>query len=358
MIIYTFIIVTVYTSLISEHIQWTVLDYGHYKQASRAPVNMSDYLHTPLSPGLQWCSSNPFLANYDRQTVFYMEHVWHKWFETELQTLHDILAKVAPSPNTTEEYIVDMIYPRTNHLPCWKKHGLVRYGKSLGVGKVLCGLSSVASSTRCIVYSLGSNNNFDSPPKNPIKQHTFHKTCMGIKTNLQQYLFPYSTIEEKINISDHEFKSFSQITSENNHTHVHVLKMDIEGGEYAIFADIFNSPRGLTLPYQISFESHWWNRDIYHATLHQTMFKQFWKNGYRILYHEVNPGDKASSFTSEIRKYAMRRMSVLEQNNQPTHKSPPMESVRDHLHAKELCLRKYYSETDTIVSHSKLAIDV
>jgi hypothetical protein len=206
-----------------------------------------------------------------------------------------------------------MAYPETHHLPCPKKYGLVRYGKSSGTGKVLCGIATVASSTKCIVYSLGSNNNFDfeealtrktscevhtydctsSPPKKPIKGLTFHKVCMGEKTNLQQFMFHN---DGKTAISDNEtyiFKRFSQIIKENNHTYVHVLKMDIEGAEYAVFADIFNSEQGITLPFQISFESHWWNQDIYHATLHQQMFNQLWKNGYRFLYHELNPGDKS-----------------------------------------------------------------
>jgi hypothetical protein len=47
------------------------------------------------------------------------------------------------------------------------------------------------------------------------------------------------------------------------------------------------------LPYQISFESHWWNRDIYHAILHMSLFSQLWRSGYRLLQYELNEGDKS-----------------------------------------------------------------
>ena len=125
----------------------------------------------------------------------------------------------------------------------------------------------------------------------PIKGVKFHKICMGEKTNLQQFMFPNAGKTEISENKNYIFKRFSQIIKENNHTQVHVLKMDIEGAEYAVFADIFNSAKEITLPYQISFESHWWHRDFYHAILHQQMFSQLWKNGYRFLYHELNPVD-------------------------------------------------------------------
>ncbi|CAF1338411.1 unnamed protein product [Adineta steineri] len=310
--IYTYTIVTYFTPWFAEKTYWTAFDYIHFKEASRTPINITDYIHSPLSPGLKWCSSNPFLDSYDRKTVFYMEHIWYKWSETQLQSVYDILTKVALSRNTTDGYITHMAYPEKTHLPCPNKYGLVRYGKSLGTGKVLCGIATIPPSAKCIIYSLGSNNNFEfeqaiieqtscqvhtydctsSPPKVPIKGLTFHNVCMGEQTNLQQHIFPYSVRKEKLyNNETVIFKRFSQIVQENNHDHVHVLKMDIEGAEYGVFADIFNSSKGINLPFQISFESHWWYHDFYHAILHQHMFNQLWKKGYRFLYHELNPGD-------------------------------------------------------------------
>ncbi|UJR32511.1 hypothetical protein I4U23_019973 [Adineta vaga] len=310
---YTFIILKYISPWIVEQPYSIRYDTVHFQQASQVLNNISDYLHTPLSPGLKWCSSNPFLAAYDRKTVFYMENIWYEWFSKQLQNVYDILTKVALSPNTNREQIVHMAYPQTTHLPCPNKYGLVRYGKSVDTGKVLCGLASLPSSVGCIVYSLGSNNNFEfeesiakrtycqvhtydctsMPPKKPIEGVQFHQVCMGEKTNLQQYMYPNNgRIEQKENQTN-IFKRFSQIMNENNHTYVHVLKMDIEGAEYSVFADMFNSAQEFTLPFQISFESHWWSRDIYHAILHQQVFNQLWKNGYRFLYHEVNSDDRS-----------------------------------------------------------------
>ena len=85
--------------------------------------------------------------------------------------------------------------------------------------------------------------------------------------------------------------SISEIMKRFNREEIDILKMDIEGAEYSVFADIFNSARKVALPFQISFESHWWHHNFYHTTLHQQMFNELWKNGYRFLNHEFNPGD-------------------------------------------------------------------
>ncbi|CAF1187200.1 unnamed protein product [Adineta ricciae] len=313
LIVHTFVIMRYLSPWIIEETHWTRHDSFHFQQASKMLKNMSDFTHSPLSPGLQWCSSNPFLSTYDRKTVFYLEHIWYEWSQKQLQNVYDILTEVARSPNTTEENIVLMIYPDTKHLPCPDKYGLKRYGKSTDTGKVLCGLSSLAPSVDCIVYSLGSNNHFEFeesiakrtsckvytydctslPPKNPIRNVHFHQVCMGEKTNLQEYMYPNNGTNRHRQNQTYVFKRFSEILKENDHERVHVLKMDIEGAEYAVFADMLNSAREFTLPFQISFESHWWSRDIYHATLHQQMFNQLWKNGYRFLHHEINPNDNS-----------------------------------------------------------------
>ena len=118
---------------------------------------------------------------------------------------------------------------------------------------------------------------------------------MGGERQLQRYIFSAHLQRqdfERANGSQ-SFRRFEQLLYENGHARVHVLKVDIEGGEYSVFADILTQFNSTKLPYQISFESHWWNRDIYHAILHQHVFAQLWQSGYRFMQHELNPWDNA-----------------------------------------------------------------
>jgi FkbM family methyltransferase len=290
-----------------------VIDPIHFRRSLDMFINMNGTLKSPMSPGLNWCFSNPFLAAYDHEIALALEYNWYRWSETQFQSVYDILRLVAPSPEVHSGHIVQILYPNASHLPCLDRSGLIRFGKSLDAGKVLCGVATLAASTECIVYSLGSNNNFEfeealaaktsceihtydctsSPPKNSIPRHTFHKICMGEKVMLPALIFPVTENSNKSNRTDHTFKRLSEIMRENNHSNVYVLKMDIEGAEFGVFADIFNSKTDIHLPFQISFESHWWYLNFHHAILHQQLFAQLWKKGYRLMHHEVNAGDSS-----------------------------------------------------------------
>jgi methyltransferase FkbM-like protein len=87
------------------------------------------------------------------------------------------------------------------------------------------------------------------------------------------------------------YMTFDQILKMQNHSKIHVLKMDIEGGKYSVFVDLLKNISRSDLPYQIAFETHWWNRDIYHAILHMSLFSQLWTSGYRLLQYELNDYD-------------------------------------------------------------------
>jgi hypothetical protein len=188
-----------------------------------------------------------------------------------------------------------------------------RYGGWRDGGKLLCGVETLSFNDDCIVYSLGSGNHFlfeesilletkctvhtfdctSSPPEKKHDRLHFHRICLGEDSPLQHYIYPQSgkkmTDETS---SEKHFLKFDQIMKLQRHSKVHVLKMDIEGGEYSVFTDLLKNTSRLDLPYQISFESHWWNRDIYHAILHMSLFSQLWRSGYRLLHYELNEGDQ------------------------------------------------------------------
>jgi hypothetical protein len=221
----------------------------------------------------------------------------------------------AQSPDKTAGEFTQIVYPTIALLPCpYNNNTLKRYGSSRDAGKWLCGLETLSFNDNCIVYSLGSGNNFlfeesilletrctvhtfdctSSPSQQKHDRLHFHKFCVGEDSPLQRHIFPQSADKMSTQKSSEDmFLRFDQILKIQNHSKVHVLKMDIEGGEYSVFTDLLKNISRSDLPYQISFESHWWNRDIYHAILHMSLFSQLLRSGYRLLQYELNGSDQS-----------------------------------------------------------------
>ena len=278
---------------------------AHFRSAF---INSFGRLQSVLSPQLEWCRSNPFLRQYNQTAVLELELKWFEWTRNKLPTTYNMLKEYALSSGTKAGDIVRLAYPNSLPLPCPYHDGLKRYGGSDDGSKMLCGVESLKPSSTCIVYSLGSGNHFKfeldllnktlceihvydcttSAPKKMVEDLTFHQICMGEAADLQRFIYPNTNQKPNNAFSKSStFLPFHQILKNNDHSHVHVLKMDIEGGEYSVFADLLRHPAKTNLPYQISFESHWWNSDIYHAILHQQVFTELWKYGYRFLQHET-----------------------------------------------------------------------
>jgi hypothetical protein len=269
--------------------------------------------HTEQSSNLQWCKANPFLRKYDQRVVNDFEKKWRIWNQNQFSRTFDYLKTYAQSSGKAVERFVEIVYPAAERLPCpYNNNTMKRYGNSRDSGKILCGLEALSLNDVCVVYSLGSANDFgfedsilansrctvytfdctSSPPKRIFDRLHFHKICLGENSPLQKYLFPFSTARtanlNRLPQAQQIYKKFDEILKKLNHKTVHVLKMDIEGGEYSVFADLLSYTNRTNLPYQISFESHWGNKDIYHAILHMSLFSQLWKSGYRLLQYEHN----------------------------------------------------------------------
>jgi hypothetical protein len=305
-----------YVSSLKDHSFTTVVSEEPVTlgvQGNAAFIDSFGLLQSVMSPQLQWCTSNPFLARYKQIDVLQLELRWFEWSQNSLPRTYEILKSHALHKGRNATKISHLAYPTALPLPCPYRGNLKRYGGIHDGNKILCGVESLKPSSRCIVYSLGSLNNFDfeldllkhtaceihtydctsRPPEKQNKRLHFHQICMGEPSPLQSFIFPNNGSQQNAQISNISLvKSFHRILTDNHHTHLHILKMDIEGGEYSVFADLLRHPASKNLPYQISFESHWWNRDIYHATMHQQMFAQLWRSGYRFLQHEDNPGEE------------------------------------------------------------------
>lgn len=251
-----------------------------------------------------WCFENSFLKSYNQQIIDEYELKWKDWNRKHFTNTFHYSKKYAQTSGKSTGDFPQIVYPSIPLLPC---ASLKRYGNSRATGKQLCGLDTLSKNV-CIIYSLGSNNNFQFedailsqtscrvhtfdctslPPKQDHPRLKFHQICLGEQSSLQESIYPQSGKKQQVNLT---FMKFDRILQMNEHQRIHVLKMDIEGGEYSVFADLFENANRLELPFQISVESHWWNRDIYHSILHMSLFSQLFQNGYRLLQYELNEGD-------------------------------------------------------------------
>jgi hypothetical protein len=273
---------------------------------------------------LQWCKENPFLKAYDQRLVSNLDKKWNVWNQNQFSQTFNYLKTYAQSSGKQLDGFTEVLNPTVDPLPCpYNNNTMKLYGSADGSGKLLCGLETLLLNDTCLVYSLGSNNYFDfeeamlsntsctihtfdctsSPPKKAHNRLHFHKICLGEDSPLQNYLFPNKPIKKADDSSSNNFMKFDQILKMLKHNRVHVLKMDIEGGEYSVFADLLKNSNRPDLPYQLSFESHWWNKDIYHAILHISLFSQLWKTGYRLLQREPNTNDRSCTEWTFMRVY-------------------------------------------------------
>ncbi|UJR19164.1 hypothetical protein I4U23_022294 [Adineta vaga] len=244
-------------------------------------------------------------STYNKQLVLDFEHKYNLWKQDEFARIFDFIKKYVLSPNKTKGEFPQILYPITDMLPCpYNNNQMKRYGLSDDGGKFLCGLEILSLTDSCTVYSLGSGNHFtfeesilaqtnctvytfdctSFPPQTKYDRLHFNRICFGENSTIQRYI--YSKSKKYLNNSI--YVRFDEILKRNHHTQVHVLKMDIEAGEYSVFRDLLKKNNTQNLPYQIAFESHWWNGDIYHSMMHISLFSQLWKSGYRLLQYELN----------------------------------------------------------------------
>lgn len=114
--------------------------------------------------------------------------------------------------------------------------------------KYVCGLALMTEP--CVVYSLGSGGNMaieeDLLRKAPFCEvHTFDERLtqwypeglVGKVTTHQMYI----STEDDV-ASDPPKRSIPSIMSELNHTHIDILKVDIEGSEWELFASMGKPP--------------------------------------------------------------------------------------------------------------------
>ncbi|EFJ12555.1 hypothetical protein SELMODRAFT_425378 [Selaginella moellendorffii] len=157
-------------------------------------------------------------------------------------------------PNSNWQ-IFDLITP-TYHCDA---NSLQRIGASGDGGKWLCGPIRVLG-PKCVVFSLGSNNQFDfeeaihAHTNGECEIHTFD--CTGEWSNPKTSFHPWCLggFDGK-DENGRTFKRLSTAAREIGVTSISLLKMDIEHGEYEVFEG-FKFEEEEFLPDQILFELH------------------------------------------------------------------------------------------------------
>lgn len=201
---------------------------------------------------------------------------------------------------------------------------VLKHSRNYGSGqgdKNIVGLSALTRGGRqCVVYGMGiaDDSSFEQQmqaqgcethafdctvdPKSPSvagKKFNFHQWCIGEHGNASfegnRYL--------QANETSLKFKSLSETMEQLGHTHIDLLKFDIEGFEWPLFQSQLLAQSGQNLPEQMSFELHTQKANpayVPQENVHDKgyvqvnrLFKSLYDIGYRVTSKELNSGDPA-----------------------------------------------------------------
>lgn len=180
-----------------------------------------------------------------------------------------------------------------------------RLGNSGDGGKWICDIHRFdqLNSTNLLIYSFGSSGDFsfERAVKQRLPQADIHTFDMGV------YLCPENICtfhQARLGSGkDGTSKSLRMIINELNHRNreIGILKVDIEGGEYDLFEDLFDSSlkvqQGMPLIRQILFEIHLGTiaKETFSERTHR-LFELFRSNSFAIYHKEVNLYDAQNVF--------------------------------------------------------------
>ena len=172
--------------------------------------------------------------------------------------------------------------------------GSVRIGGSKDGGKIVC--TALVPKDNCLVYSLGSGNNFvfelEMADRFRCEIHTFDCTIanpqrMPVNNSLITY-HPWCIGGKDVG----KYYTLASVRQRLNHTgrSITVMKMDIERHEFAVIKAL----RPETLPLQLLFETHLhngygsWGRPVLRQEWTQ-YWNTLWKYNFSVYAHEPNP---------------------------------------------------------------------
>ncbi|KAF7979963.1 hypothetical protein HWV62_27135 [Athelia sp. TMB] len=157
-------------------------------------------------------------------------------------------------------------------------HELERLGALGDGGKWTCGLSRIAEKTDCVIYSFGTN--YESSFENEVLSRSRNCQIWAYDSTTGSYgprvdrgnhhrvhfqRFGLASIDAHGPQDSPKAYTLESLMAANGHTHIDILKIDVEGWEFDIMTSIVkpfmlaNKP----LPFgQLNLEMHVWNKNF------------------------------------------------------------------------------------------------
>ncbi|KAL0952968.1 hypothetical protein HGRIS_007179 [Hohenbuehelia grisea] len=231
-------------------------------------------LNSPFSDPIPLVLSDPGLAGRLQRS----NHIYDK----VLRDRKELIKKFGPTPEDIDmfppdkdpwpAYTVWDFFPASYNCP----HEVERIGALGDGGKWVCGLSRVTTKPDCVVYSVGIN--YESSFEAELLDNTKHCKIWGYdfsvkafgpqipKSQLHRTVFhPYALGgQDKHGETDNpKMYTLSTLMKQNGHTHIDILKIDIEGWEFDTLTALIQPyiDAGIPLPFgQLQLEIHVWHK--------------------------------------------------------------------------------------------------
>jgi hypothetical protein len=189
-----------------------------------------------------------------------------------------------------------------------------RIGHESDGGKWICGIDALAARTggdRCLVYSLGSNNEFSfeeavlSRTNNNCEIHIFDHTVE--KWNVPEtaksvHTHSYAIVsEEHARAKGAPYMSFKDIQRKLGHENrsISLFKIDIEGSEYAVLPELLRDRANI--PEQILMEVHFTPSRQSSVQASDELLHLLRDSSYHMFHSEYNPTSLCCSEYSFLR---------------------------------------------------------
>jgi len=229
----------------------------------------------------------------------------------------DLIKKFGPQPEDVNmfppnvapwpPYTVWDFFPAAFNCP----HDVERLGALGDGGKWVCGISRVAEKPDCVVYSFGING--ESSFEAEILANTNHCRIWGYDFSVKSFgpeisiLRSYRTHFKAVGLAgsdkphgDPPMFTLETLMRGNGHTHIDILKIDIESWEFETITALLTPyiASGKPLPFgQLQLEIHLWNKTFHEylawwETLEAAGLRPFWTEP-NLVYQNYNKNTTA-----------------------------------------------------------------
>jgi hypothetical protein len=251
----------------------------------------------------QWCP-NRFLNSYSQTTLLAAEDKTHAYLDQlygRTMAEYDELVACTDEgkPHPTACPVQEPAGPHAQYkllYPIMACHNQVYFGSKAGDGrKAVCAPDQLVEG--CVVYSLGSNNDFsfedDILARTPCTVHTFDCTIGKKSGTVRDRLHFHDLCISGSRTNDTRYATVADIMAQLGHQRVDLMKMDIEGFEQPVFAGWRSDD---ALPDQMVVEIHGCNPPVRGRYRHlalaemQLLFAKIVHLGYRFTVVDRQPG--------------------------------------------------------------------